>query len=48
MQFFRKAVQLNKSVLYEDPNVQIGVVSDYQPGIVRMRLFFGNKHSPAV
>jgi hypothetical protein len=40
-------MQNNKAVIYEDPNVQIGIVADYQiNGFVRMRLFFGNKSNP--
>ena len=27
--FFRKALMTNKTVLYEDPNVQIGLVADF-------------------
>ena len=47
LNWFRKAMQSNKAVIYEDPNVQIGVVGDYQiNGVVRMRLFFGNKSNP--
>lgn len=47
LNWFRKALQSNKAVIYEDPNVQLGLVGDFQlNGVVRMRLFFGNKSNP--
>ena len=48
IQSFRKSIQSLRSVLYEDACLQVGVVADYQPGMVRMRLFFGNKIMPLV
>ncbi|CDW78543.1 UNKNOWN [Stylonychia lemnae] len=42
--YFRKSLGSNKAVLYEDQNLQIGMISDYQPnGQVRMRVFVGGK-----
>ena len=42
--WFRKALLTTKALIYEDPNVQVGLVGDFQlNGMVRMRLFFGNK-----
>lgn len=44
---YRKALQNPKAVLYEDGCVQIGLVADFEKlGLVRMRLFFGNKSMP--
>jgi hypothetical protein len=47
--FFRKALMTNKAVLYEDTNIQIGLVADYSNiQLIRMRLFFGNKSGPTL
>jgi len=44
LHFFRKALLSNKAVIYEDKNVQIGIMSDFsQPLMARMRLFFACK-----
>lgn len=29
LNWFRKALQSNKAVIYEDPNVQLGLVGDF-------------------
>jgi hypothetical protein len=47
--FFRKSLMTQKTVLYEEPNVQIGLVADFSNiSLVRMRLFFGNKSGPTL
>eukprot|EP00347_Sterkiella_histriomuscorum_P014171 403361891 len=45
-QFFRKALVSNKSVVFENQNIQVGYLCAFEPtnGIARMRLFFANKN----
>jgi AP-2 complex subunit alpha len=40
---FRRLLILNQGVLYEDDTIQVGFKAEYQKGMGRMMLYFGNK-----
>jgi hypothetical protein len=45
---FRRLLILNQGVLFEDETIQVGYKAEYQKGMGRMMLYFGNKASQPI